>query len=171
MPFHVVLVNPEIAPNAGNIIRLCANTGAHLHLVEPLGFSLDDKLLRRGGLDYHELADVTIHPDFATARASLTGPTYTFSSKSTRRYDEVAFTEDAVFIFGTERFGLGAELIDQFPAENQLAVPMRPDNRSLNLANTVAVVVYEAWRQHDFAGAGQMGARMSETPDAPPLDP
>ena len=167
---HIVLVHPEIAPNTGNIIRLCANAGASLHLVEPLGFSLDDKLLKRGGLDYHELAELTVHPDFAAAQQALPGPTYTFSSSSTRRYDTVDFEHDAVFVFGAERSGLPTEVLDEFPVENQLAIPMRTGNRSLNLANAVSVVVYEAWRQHGFAGATATGATTSETPGAPPFD-
>ena len=168
---HVVLVYPEIAPNTGNIIRLCANVGASLHLVEPLGFSLDDKLLKRGGLDYHELADVTVHTDFAAVRAALSGPMYTFSSASARRYDTVMFEDDSVFVFGAERSGLPAEVIDQFAIENQLAIPMRSGNRSLNLANAVSVVTYEAWRQQGFDGAASHGVTTSETPGTPPFDP
>ncbi len=167
---HVVLVNPEIAPNTGNIIRLCANVGATLHLVEPLGFTLDDKLLKRGGLDYHELTEVSLHPDVASVQRSLTGPFYTLSSSSMRRYDEVDFETDAVFVFGAERHGLPADVIDRVAPENRLAIPMRAGNRSLNLANAVSVVVYEVWRQHNFDGAAANGATTSETPGAPPFD-
>lgn len=167
---HVVLVHPEIAPNTGNIIRLCANAGAQLHLVEPLGFSLDDRLLKRGGLDYHELASLKIHPDFASVQDVLAGPMYTFSSASTRRYDEVQFAEDAVVVFGAERHGLSAAVLDEIPSEQQLTIPMRPGNRSLNLANAVAVVVYEAWRQHGWDGAASTGVTTSETPGAPAFD-
>ena len=161
----------QIAPNTGNIIRLCANVGADLHLVEPLGFSLDDRLLKRGGLDYHELAPLTVHPDFASVQTTLAGEMFTFSSASTRRYDRVAFDEDSVLVFGAERDGLGREVLDQVPDANRLAIPMRPENRSLNLANAVSVVVYEAWRQHDFLGAADVGASTSETPGAVEFDP
>lgn len=167
---RVVLIEPEIAPNTGNIIRLCANAGASLHLVEPLGFSLDDKLLKRGGLDYHELADVTIHPTFDSLRNNISAPMYTFSSSSSRRYDSVMFEDDAVLVFGAERHGLPTEVVDQIPPENRLLIPMRPGNRSLNLANAVSVVVYEAWRQQGFRGAGDRGATTSETPGANPFD-
>ena len=167
---HVVLVNPEIAPNSGNIIRLCANTGASLHLVEPLGYTLDDKQLKRGGLDYHELASLTVHPDFASVQAELQQPMYTFSSHATRRYDQVDFPNDAVLVFGAERTGLARSVVEQVPSENRLCIPMRPGNRSLNLANSVALILYEAWRQQGFAGAGPLGATTSETPGAEPFD-
>lgn len=152
---HVVLVAPEIAPNTGSVIRLCANTGARLHLVEPLGFTMDDRLLRRGGLDYHDLASVTVHPDLASALVAIgvDRPRYAFRSNAVRRYDEVAYGADDVLVFGAERAGLtGDQLRDVAPA-TALYLPMRPDNRSLNLANAVAVVVYEAWRQNGFAGS------------------
>lgn len=168
---HVVLVQPEIAGNTGNIIRLCANVGADLHLVEPLGYSLDSKLLKRGGLDYHELTPVTVHPNFESVQAALTGPMFSFSSKSTRRYDEVDFEQNAVLVFGTERHGLNREVTNQVPDANRLTIPMQPDNRSLNLANAVAVVAYEAWRQQGFSGAGDVGASTSETPGAEAFDP
>ena len=167
---HVVLVHPEIAPNTGNIIRLCANAGAELHLVEPLGFTLDDRLLKRGGLDYHELASLTVHQDFESVRASLSGPIYTFSSSSQRRFDQIDFSTDSVFVFGAERNGLPGEVIDQVPNDHRLQIPMRAGNRSLNLANAVSIVVYEAWRQHDFSGAAPAGATTSETPGAPTFD-
>ena len=169
---HVVLVNPQIAPNTGNIIRLCANTGAHLHLVEPLGYSLDDKLLKRGGLDYHELADVKVHTDFDAAMSALAGRRmFTFSSKSTQRYDEVEFTDDDVLIFGAERTGLPSSITNNMPSANRLKIPMRPGNRSLNLANSVSLVLYEAWRQLGFAGADlNTGASISETPGADSFD-
>lgn len=167
---HVVLVHPEIAPNTGNIIRLCANAGASLHLVEPLGFTLDDRLLKRGGLDYHELASVTVHPDFGAASSSLRGPMFTFSSASQRRYDTVSYPDDAVLVFGAERHGLPSELQDVADEEHRLAIPMRPGNRSLNLANAVSIVVYEAWRQRGFDGASSAGATTGETPGAEPFD-
>ena len=168
---HVVLVHPEIAPNTGNIIRLCANTGAELHLVEPLGFTLDDRLLKRGGLDYHELTSVTVHPNFDALAAALSGPMFTFSSASRRRYDTVEFTNDAALVFGAERSGLPAALQEKTVPENRLAIPMQPGNRSLNLANAVSVVVYEAWRHRGFVGAGELGVTTGETPGAEPFDP
>lgn len=169
---HVVLVHPEIAPNTGNIIRLCANAGVHLHLVEPLGFSLDDKLLRRGGLDYHELATVTVHAEFAAVLSELDGRRFfTFASASSRLYTDAAFSEDDVLVFGAERSGLPADVLEQFDTTNQLTIPMRPGNRSLNLANAVSVVVYEAWRQQGFAGADPAeGATTSETPGSNNFD-
>ncbi len=151
----VVLVHPEIAPNTGNIIRLCANTGARLHLVEPLGFTLEDKLLRRAGLDYHELTTMTVHPSFEAADLALGihARAYAFSSRGTRRFTDVAFTQDDVLVFGAENAGLSDEHLAAFPPERLLTIPMRADNRSMNLSNAVAVVVYEAWRQSNFEGA------------------
>lgn len=149
---HVVLVEPQIAPNTGSIIRLCANTGAALHLVEPLGFTFDDARLRRGGLDYHEFADVVTHPDIESARAALTGRWFAFSASGTRRYDEIGYRDDDVLLFGTERTGLAPRVLDDVRNHDNLTIPMRPGSRSLNLANAVSVVVYEAWRQQAFAG-------------------
>jgi tRNA (cytidine/uridine-2'-O-)-methyltransferase len=152
---HLVLVAPEIAPNTGNIIRLCANVGATLHLVEPLGFSLEDKLLRRAGLDYHDLADVQQHADWATCLAVL-GDRRRFALSSHAagpRYDAVEFQPDDVIVFGCESVGLSPELLAGFPESQQLRIPMRPNNRSLNLSNACAVVLFEAWRQLGFAGA------------------
>ncbi|MBS0379167.1 MAG: tRNA (cytidine(34)-2'-O)-methyltransferase [Proteobacteria bacterium] len=151
--FQVVLFRPEIPPNTGNIIRLCANTGARLHLVEPLGFGLSRREVRRGGLDYTELADVTVHRDFEACRAAL-GEARLFSIETSGSvtYSEVAFAPGDVFLFGPEHHGLPAGLLETVPAERQLSLPMRPGNRSLNLANAVAVVVYEAWRQNGFGG-------------------
>jgi tRNA (cytidine/uridine-2'-O-)-methyltransferase len=154
---HVVLVAPEIAPNTGAIIRLCANTGARLHLVEPLGFELSDSLLKRGGLDYHEHADMTVHPTIESARAALPGRWFGFSSRGTRRYTEVAFAPDDVLVFGAERAGLDDHSLSLISDGHLLSIPMRPDNRSINLANAVSIVLYEAWRQHDFAGAAPDG--------------
>jgi len=168
---HVALVAPEIAPNTGNIIRLCANAGASLHLVEPLGFSLDDKLLKRGGLDYHELTDVTIHTDYnALLGAFPDARFFTFGSGHSHRYDHVSFEDGDVFVFGAERSGLPKAVAASVPESQQLALPMRAGNRSLNLANAVSVVVYEAWRQSDFAGASALGSVTSETPGAEPFD-
>ncbi len=154
--FDVVLVHPEIPPNTGNVIRLCANTGARLHLVEPLGFSIDDKQLRRAGLDYHEFATIRVHPSWDACVAALDASRmFAFTTRAKLRYDEVAFRADDAFVFGAETAGLPAEVLERFPAERQLRLPMRPDNRSLNLSNAVAVVVFEAWRQQGFAGSAE----------------
>src|SRR5262245_28048331 len=153
--FDIVLVHPEIPPNAGNVIRLAANTGCRLHLVEPLGFSMDDKQLKRAGLDYHELATVKTHADWPSCRAALAGRRrFALSTRGRRVYTEIAFQPDDGFVFGAETSGLPGELLDSFPEETRLALPMRPGNRSLNLSNAVAVVVFEAWRQLAFRGAG-----------------
>jgi tRNA (cytidine/uridine-2'-O-)-methyltransferase len=151
----VVLVHPEIPPNTGNVIRLCANTGARLHLVEPLGFSLDDKQLKRAGLDYHEYAEMTVHADWEACLKALAGKRlFALSTRGSTRYDAVRYEPGDAFVFGAETSGLRAELLAAFPAERRLRLPMRPGNRSINLSNAVAVVVYEAWRQSGFAGAG-----------------
>lgn len=155
---HVVLVEPQIAPNTGSIIRLCANSGVELHLIQPLGFDFDDARLRRGGLDYHEFATVTVHPDIEAARRLLCGRWFAFSARSTRTYDEIRFGPDDVFVFGTERTGLRAEVLDDPRNHGTLTIPMRPDSRSINLSNAVSIVVYEAWRQHGFAGSGAEAA-------------
>jgi tRNA (cytidine/uridine-2'-O-)-methyltransferase len=153
--FHVVLVQPEIPPNTGNVIRLCANTGAQLHLIEPLGFPLDDAKMRRAGLDYHDYATMKVHrgwesylqdekPDASRMFALTTHGSTPFAS--------VAFRPGDVFVFGSETRGLAPELRESFPEAQRIRLPMRPENRSLNLSNSVAVVVYEAWRQNGFAG-------------------
>lgn len=161
--FEVVLVAPEIATNTGNVVRLCANAGVGLHLVEPLGFSMDDSSLKRAGLDYHDLANVTVHPS-ATAAASELGPRrFAFSSRSTRRFDAARFEAGDVLVFGAERAGLTPEQVGAFEPIERLTIPMRPGNRSLNLANAVAIVVYEAWRQHGYHGASGRGATTAET--------
>ncbi len=166
---HVVLVAPEIAPNTGNIIRLCANTGAALHLVEPLGFALDERSLRRAGLDYDELADVHVHADLDACRRTIDGGHwYALTAQATRRYDDVSFAPGDVLVFGAERAGLDVATLAAFPDNHRLGIPMRAGNRSLNLANAVAVVVYEAWRQSDFAGTHGW-VTSSETPGAPPF--
>ena len=150
--FDVVLYQPEIPPNTGNVIRLCANVGARLHLVEPLGFDMDDKQLRRAGLDYHELATVTVHRDWATCAASLHGRRmFALSTRGHVHYALVRYDADDVFVFGAETAGLPEEFFSSFPPEQTLRLPMRPGNRSLNLSNAVAVVVFEAWRQAGFA--------------------
>ena len=152
--FDVVLVHPEIPPNTGNVIRLCANSGARLHLVEPLGFSIDDKQLKRAGLDYHEYADMTVHSGWdACARALQGQRMFAISTRGGVRYDTVRYEAGDVFVFGSETAGLDAELLASFPDDHRLRLPMRTGNRSLNLSNSVAVVVYEAWRQAGFAGA------------------
>jgi tRNA (cytidine/uridine-2'-O-)-methyltransferase len=153
---EVVLVEPQIATNTGNIVRLCANVGARLHLVEPLGFRLDDAALRRGGLDYHELTDTRVWPTWADCRTALGDGRRWFATTTRdphRRYDEIDFRAGDVVTFGCEATGLGEPLLAEFPSARRLHIPMRPSNRSLNLANAVSVVLYEAWRQHDFVDA------------------
>ena len=151
--FAVVLYQPEIPPNTGNIIRLCANTGAELHLVEPMGFPWEDKQLKRAGLDYHEYARVRRHPDWATCKAALEGRRlFALTTKGSRRHDAPAYQPGDVFVFGPESRGLPAELLEEFAATQRLRLPMLPERRSVNLSNAVAVMVYEAWRQHGFAG-------------------
>jgi tRNA (cytidine/uridine-2'-O-)-methyltransferase len=153
--FNVVLIAPEIPPNTGNVIRLCANSGARLHLVEPLGFALDDKRLRRAGLDYHEYATVKVHADFAALlRAEAPDPArcFAFTTYATRCYAEVRFAPGDWLVFGSETRGLADDVRGWFPPEQRLRLPLRPGNRSLNLSNAVAIAVYEAWRQQGFAG-------------------
>jgi tRNA (cytidine/uridine-2'-O-)-methyltransferase len=153
--FHIVLVEPEIPPNTGNVIRLAANTGAHLHLVQPLGFDLDDKQLRRAGLDYHEYASLRVHASVdALWQAERPDPARSFAltTHGTRRPSDVAFCPGDWFFFGSETRGLAPALREGFAPTQRLRLPLRPDNRSLNLSNAVAVVVYEAWRQCGFAG-------------------
>ncbi len=150
--FTVVLYQPEIPPNTGNIIRLCANTGADLHLVKPLGFPLDSAKMKRAGLDYHEFARMTVHENMADCLAALAGRRiFALSTKGRTRPDQTAFMPGDVFLFGPETRGLPAELLDSLPAAHTLRLPMVPGSRSMNLANTVAVMLFEAWRQHDFA--------------------
>lgn len=151
--FHIVLFQPEIPPNTGNIIRLCANTGTQLHLIEPLGFSLDHKQLRRAGLDYHEFVGINTHPDFeAFCEAVKPARVLAFSTKGERNYSEISYLKGDALLFGPETRGLPAAIRDSLPRDQVLRLPMFPGNRSLNLANTAAAVVYEAWRQHGFAG-------------------
>lgn len=150
----VVLVHPEIPPNTGNIIRLCANTGAELHLVEPLGFDLSDKALRRAGLDYHEYARLIRHADWAACRAALTGRRlFAMTTRGQTSPYTVSFAADDVFVFGCETKGLPAEILAEFAVDRRLRLPMRPGQRSLNLSNAAAVTVFEAWRQLGFDGA------------------
>ena len=154
---NVVLVHPEIPPNTGNVIRLCANTGARLHLVEPLGFALDDAKLRRAGLDYHEWAGLRVHASWDALRAAERpdpARSFALTTEGTRRPTEVAFRAGDWLVFGAESAGLPPALREAFAPERRLRLPMRPGNRSLNLSNAVAVTVFEAWRQLGFEGAG-----------------
>ncbi|SDT03717.1 tRNA (cytidine/uridine-2'-O-)-methyltransferase [Halopseudomonas xinjiangensis] len=153
--FHVALLEPEIPPNTGNIIRLCANTGCQLHLIEPLGFELDDKRLRRAGLDYHEFAAVKTYPSLQCCLAAVAPPrVFALSTKGSRNFTEVAYQPGDLFLFGPESRGLPVEVRESLPAEQVLRIPMRPDSRSLNLSNSAAILIFEAWRQHDFTGGG-----------------
>ncbi|WP_313952863.1 tRNA (cytidine(34)-2'-O)-methyltransferase [Accumulibacter sp.] len=148
----VVLVRPEIPPNTGNVIRLCANTGCELHLVEPLGFRWEDRSLKRAGLDYHEFARVFRHPDWNACKQALAGRRrFAITTRGGRRFDQPAFAADDVFVFGQETSGLPAEVMAEFAEEQRLRLPMLPGQRSLNLSNAVAVMVFEAWRQLGFA--------------------
>lgn len=151
--FDIILYQPEIPPNTGNVIRLCANTGARLHLVEPLGFALEDRQLKRAGLDYHEYADLRAHASLDDALQAIT-PTRLFalSTRNSTRYDQIAYQAGDAFLFGPETRGLPDEVLQVIPAQQRLRLPMRPGNRSLNLSNAVAVVAFEAWRQLGFAG-------------------
>jgi tRNA (cytidine/uridine-2'-O-)-methyltransferase len=150
---HVVLYQPEIPPNTGNVIRLCANSGARLHLIRPLGFDLDHAKLRRAGLDYHEFAAIAVHDDLdAFVAGAQPVRLFALSTRSTTLYTDAAFGPDDAIVFGPETRGLPQALLDSLPPRRRLRLPMRPGNRSLNLSNAVAVVVYEAWRQLGFAG-------------------
>jgi tRNA (cytidine/uridine-2'-O-)-methyltransferase len=154
--FHIVLFEPEIPPNTGNLIRLAANTGCELHLVKPLGFQLDRKSVRRAGLDYDELATVHVHEDFAAVRAALPGRWFAIETGSPRRHVDARFTPGDVLLLGSERRGLTPEILAEIGAGRVISLPMRAGNRSLNLANAAAIAVYEAWRQQDFAGAERL---------------
>lgn len=149
--FNVILYQPEIPPNTGNIIRLCANTGAQLHLIRPLGFDLDDRQLRRAGLDYHEYASVRVHESLTACLDSLSGTRLlAFTSKGKLAFHEVNYCAGDALLFGPESRGLPGEILDSLPPDQRLRLPMLPGNRSLNLSNTVAVAVFEAWRQCGF---------------------
>jgi len=151
--FHVVLYQPEIPANTGNVIRLCANTGSHLHLVRPLGFRLAYRDLRRAGLDYHEYADLRVHDGWSACRAALAGHRFfAFSTRASRQHDAPGYAPRDVFLFGPESSGLPSNVLAEFSGDYCLRLPMQPGSRSLNLSNAVAVVVYEAWRQAGFAG-------------------
>lgn len=150
--FHVILYQPEIPPNTGNIIRLCANTGCRLHLIEPLGFELDRSSVRRAGLDYAELAILRSYPGIADCLAQLPGArVFAVETGGSRAYSELRYQPGDAFLFGAETRGLPGELLRAQPPERRIRIPMRSGNRSLNLGNAVAVVVYEAWRQSGFA--------------------
>jgi len=149
--FHVILYQPEIPPNTGNIIRLCANTGSRLHLVRPLGFAWDDRRLRRAGLDYHEWVRVQIHDDLEAAFAQIRGRVYALTTRGSQRYDRCAFAPGDGLLFGPETRGLPWSVLTTIPPERRVLLPMRAGQRSLNLSNAVAVTVFEAWRQQGFA--------------------
>ncbi len=154
--FHVILYQPEIPPNTGNIIRLCANTGCQLHLIRPLGFALEDKQLLRAGLDYHEFATLQVHDTLEACLAAFNPVRiFAFTTKGAQPFQQVRYQAGDAFLFGPESRGLPLNVLEQFSPEQRLRLPMRPDNRSLNLSNTVAIAVYEAWRQCGFAGAAR----------------
>jgi tRNA (cytidine/uridine-2'-O-)-methyltransferase len=164
--FDVILYQPEIPPNTGNIMRLCANLGARLHLVEPLGFRLEDRLLRRAGLDYREWVEVRLHPDLAACQETLCDRrVFALSTRGQSYYAEPAYRSGDAFLFGPETRGLPQDLLASLPPERCLRIPMQPGNRSLNLSNAVAVVLFEAWRQLGFLGVSR-APRMSQ-PDGP----
>lgn len=149
--FTIVLFEPEIPPNTGNIIRLCANTGAQLHLIKPLGFKLEDKQLKRAGLDYHEYASLVVHENWSDCKATLSNRRiFAITTKGSTRHSEVAFQAGDVFVFGPETRGLPADVLEEFSADQRLRLPMLANSRSLNLSNSAAVLLYEAWRQIGF---------------------
>lgn len=154
--FHVVLVEPEIPPNTGNIIRLCANTGVQLHLIEPLGFPLEDAKMRRAGLDYHEFATLKTYrnwADFIAKNQPDTDRIFLLTTQGSTSFAKTCFKPGDIFVFGSETKGLASELRERFAVSQRIRLPMRPNNRSLNLSNSVAIVVYEAWRQNGFEGS------------------
>jgi tRNA (cytidine/uridine-2'-O-)-methyltransferase len=151
---HIVLFEPEIPPNTGNIIRLCANTGARLHLIEPFGFTLDDKRLRRAGLDYHEFADLLIHPDYQTFQQwSGQRRIFACTTKAHRHHHEVSYHDEDILLFGPESRGLPAPILNSLDEEYKIRIPMLPDSRSLNLSNATGIILYQAWQQLGFPGA------------------
>jgi len=151
--FNVVLYEPEIPPNTGNVIRLCANTGSELHLVQPLGFRLDDRELKRAGLDYHEYTRVHVHESWSACQIALSARrAFAFSTRGTLRFTDAAFASGDILLFGSETRGLPAAVLAGFAPDRRLRLPMLPVNRSINLSNAVAIAVYEAWRQNGFAG-------------------
>ena len=151
--FDLILYQSEIPPNTGNIIRVCANTGTHLHLIHPLGFELDDRRLRRAGLDYHEFADVSQHDSWEECEQGFVGRRiFAISTRGTQNYADVQYQNGDAFVLGPETRGLPQALLDSLPAEQVLRIPMRPNNRSLNLSNAASILLYEAWRQQGFSG-------------------
>lgn len=151
--FHIVLFEPEIPPNTGNIIRLCANAGAKLHLVKPLGFELSDKHLKRAGLDYHEYAELTVYENWAECQQLLQGKRmFALTTKGSTRHTDLQFRDEDVFVFGPESRGLPEDIRSQFAPEHRVRLPMLPHSRSLNLSNSAAILLYEAWRQTGFTG-------------------
>lgn len=151
--FDIVLFEPEIPPNTGNIIRLCANTGAQLHLVKPLGFVLEDKQLKRAGLDYHEFATLKVHDNWDACKAVLAGKRmFAITTKGSTNYSKINFKAGDVFVFGPETRGLPEEIRNEFTSGHRLRLPMLPNSRSLNLSNSTAILLYEAWRQIEFNG-------------------
>jgi len=151
--FHIALFEPRIAPNTGNIIRLIANNGCHLHLIEPLGFDLEEKKLRRAGLDYTDLSNVTRHPDYESFLTAMAGRRIlACTTKGSRPHDQLEYKAGDVLLFGSETAGLPDDVMNSIAVEHRLRIPMQPTSRSLNLSNAVAIVSYEAWRQHGFAG-------------------
>ena len=154
--FDLVLFEPEIPPNTGNIIRLCANTGVSLHLVKPLGFRLNHRQLQRAGLDYHALASVKLHENWESCREFFSGRRmFAVTSRGTRRYDGLSYRPEDVFVFGPETRGLPQSMLESFPEQNRIRLPMLPQSRSLNLANAAAIIIYEAWRQNGFKFSNQ----------------
>lgn len=158
--FHIVLYQPEIPPNTGNVMRLCANGGFRLHLVKPLGFDISDRHLKRAGMDYRDLINVTVHEDWSALSAALAlqpedSRLYALSTRGRVAHTTPHYRAGDIFLFGQETAGLPASLLERVPAAQRLRIPMRPDCRSLNLSNSVAIVAYEAWRQHGFDGALQ----------------
>lgn len=159
---HVILYQPEIPPNTGNVIRLCANAGASLHLIRPLGFELDHAKLRRAGLDYHEFVNVQAHDDLDACLAMLGRPRlFAFTSHATRLFTFARFMDGDALLFGRETSGLPGAVLDALPEPQRLRLPMQPDNRSLNLSNAVAIAVYEAWRQLGYSGAARPSAQQN----------
>ncbi|MEE9330807.1 MAG: tRNA (uridine(34)/cytosine(34)/5-carboxymethylaminomethyluridine(34)-2'-O)-methyltransferase TrmL [Methylophilaceae bacterium] len=151
--FHIVLFEPEIPPNTGNIIRLCANTGAQLHLVKPLGFKLEDKQLRRAGLDYHEFSSLKVYENWQECKAALTGKRlFAITTKGSTRHSQIQYKAEDVFVFGPETRGLPDDVRHEFTSDHRVRLPMLAESRSLNLSNSAAVLLYEAWRQLDFEG-------------------
>lgn len=151
--FHIALHEPRIAPNTGNIIRLIANNGCHLHLIEPMGFDLEEKKLRRAGLDYRDLAQVSRHPNYAAFRAAVAGRrVLALTTKGSQPHDTITYQPGDVLLFGSETSGLPADILAEFAPEHRLRIPMKANSRSLNLSNAVAIVSYEAWRQQRFEG-------------------